>query len=99
MSAFENPFRSGSSPTGDARQWVADGALLLDVRTPTEFAEGHLPGAVNIPVQDLQQRMTEIQAGRRVVVYCRSGARSAVAGKLLRAGDHEVLDLGTMSGW
>ena len=93
--------RSPSAPSasGDARAWVADGALLLDVRTPQEFVAGHLPGAVNLPVQELPFRLKDVPAGQKVVVYCRSGARSAVAKKLLQTDGHEVLDIGTMSGW
>lgn len=92
--------RSGTSPeSGLARQLVAEGALLLDVRTPPEFEGGHLPGATNIPVQELAFRLDEIAAGRKVVVYCRSGARSAVAKKLLESEGHEVLDIGTMAAW
>ena len=67
-----------------ARQLVANGAALIDVRTPQEFAEGHLPGAVNIPIDEIQHRFAEIgDANRPVVVYCRSGARSGRAKKTL----------------
>lgn len=81
------------------REAVARGALLLDVRTPSEFAGGHLEGAVNIPVDELPARKAEITAGREVVVYCRSGRRSAIAADLLRDAGHKVLDIGTMSAW
>lgn len=82
----------------EAQQWVAEGAMLLDVRTPEEFRSGHLRGAVNIPVQELADRIDEIDADR-VVVYCRSGARSARAAQMLRAAGKEVLDIGTMARW
>ena len=103
MSLFDRVFGSrpaGSAPSsGQARHLVAEGALLLDVRTPHEFASGHLPGAVNLPVQELPFRLKELPAGKKVVVYCRSGARSAVARKLLQSEGHEVLDIGTMAAW
>lgn len=83
----------------DGRQRVAAGALLLDVRTTGEFASGHVDGARNIPVQDLAQRMTELGAPRQVVVYCRSGGRSATAAQLLRQAGHDVLDVGPMSSY
>lgn len=71
-------------------------ALLLDVRTPGEFSGGHLEGAVNVPVQELEQRLAEVgPTDRPVVVYCRSGVRSArAAGLLEAAGFTRVHDLG-----
>jgi phage shock protein E len=55
--------------------------LVLDVRTAAEFDEGHIPGAVNIPYDSLASRIAELgPAGEHdVVVYCRSGRRSAIA--------------------
>ena len=84
----------------EARQKVQQGALLLDVRTPQEYAAGHLSDAVNIPVQQLPGRMAELgPVARSVVVYCRSGGRSATAARMLRAAGHDVTDLGPMSAW
>jgi rhodanese-related sulfurtransferase len=93
--------KSGSTAGPQARELVAAGASLLDVRTPAEFADAHLPGALNIPVQDLQRRMRELEAKERpIVVYCRSGNRSAQASQLLKgAGYTAVHDLGAMSNW
>ena len=84
--------------SSQAQQWVAEGATLLDVRTPQEFQSGHLRDAVNIPVQELAGRIDEVDADR-VVVYCRSGARSARAAQMLRSAGKEVLDIGTMARW
>lgn len=88
-------------PTGEtARALVASGALLLDVRTQEEFAAGHLEGAINIPVQQLEERIDELPEGRPLVVYCQSGRRSAKAVELLRANGREaIFDLGPMSAW
>jgi phage shock protein E len=93
--------KGGSTVRPQARQLVAAGATLLDVRTPAEFADGHLPGAVNIPVQDLQRRMGELTSKEQpIVVYCRSGNRSAQASQLLKGkGYTAVHDLGAMSNW
>ena len=91
-------FRS-PTPNRDARGRVAGGALLLDVRTAGEFAEGHVEGALNIPLQELAARLLEIEKGREVVVYCRSGGRSAVAAQMLRGRGHAVLDVGAMSAY
>ena len=56
---------------------------LIDVRTPEEFASGHIEGAVNIPVDSLTQRMSEVSKDKPIVVYCRSGNRSAQAALVL----------------
>jgi len=82
-----------------ARVAVDRGALLLDVRTQGEFVGGHLAGAVNIPIDELARRVGEIADGRDVVVYCRSGRRSAMAAEVLRARGHQVIDLGPMGAW
>lgn len=74
--------------------------LLLDVRTPEEFAEGHIPGAVNISVQTLGQRLAEVPQDVPVVIYCRSGNRSAAAASLLaQAGYTDIYDMGGIIDW
>lgn len=88
----------GSKHNG--RQLVENGALLLDVRTPEEFRARHLEGAMNIPVQELAGRVHELGAkDRPVVVYCRSGARSASAATLMKRAGYEVLDIGGIGNW
>ena len=77
--------------------------LVLDVRTPEEFKAGHIPGAVNIPVDQLQSRLDELRIakGDEVVVHCEKGGRAAKAEALLvQSGYTDVVDLtGHMSGW
>lgn len=95
-------FLKGGDVSGaEARKLVQDGARLVDVRTPAEFAAGHIDGAVNIPVQQLDARLHELQPkDRALVVYCRSGHRSGNAARLLKsAGFPAVHDLGPMSRW
>jgi phage shock protein E len=84
-----------------AHELVEGGALLLDVRTPGEFASGHLDGALNVPVQELGSRLGELgDKQRAIVVYCRSGARSGRAKRLLSSrGYASVHDLGAMGRW
>jgi rhodanese-related sulfurtransferase len=73
---------------------------LIDVRTPEEFASGHIAGSVNIPVQDLNQRLGEISKDTPVVLYCRSGNRSAQAAQILdNEGFTGVYDLGGIQAW
>lgn len=91
----------GFVPPAEAKKLVADGALLLDVRTVEEFSEGHLEGAKNIPVGELEKRLAEVgDKNRPVVVYCRSGRRSESAKKiLLSAGWKRVENLGGKDNW
>jgi phage shock protein E len=68
-----------------ARKLLAEGVVVVDVRTPGEFSGGHVPNAANVPVQDLPGRIADIDKlvggdkTKPVVVYCRSGNRSATA--------------------
>lgn len=82
-----------------AHELVSQGATLLDVRTDGEWVEGHLPGAMHIPVQDLETRMSEVSREHPVVVYCLSGGRSARAAAALAAAGSDVYDLGAMANW
>jgi rhodanese-related sulfurtransferase len=93
--------RRGDTDAGQARQLVASGARLVDVRTPAEFAAGHIPGALNIPVQELEQRMGELEPKHApIVLYCRSGNRSSSAARALKAAGYAAVhDLGAMSRW
>ena len=76
-------------------------AVGVDVRTPEEFAAGHLDGAINVPVDELEQRLSELGSqDQALVLYCRGGSRSASATRALRkAGFTKVHDLGAMSNW
>jgi phage shock protein E len=87
--------------SAEAQRLVTAGARLVDVRASFEFAAGHLPGAINVPVQQLDQRLAELEPkDKPIVVYCRSGHRSQVAyDKLKAAGFTNLHDLGPMSAW
>jgi phage shock protein E len=93
--------KAGDVSGAQARQLVQAGARLVDVRAPAEFAAGHLPGAINIPVQELDARVGELRpVDAALVVYCRSGHRSGNAARLLKqAGFAAVHDLGPMTRW
>ncbi len=91
-------FGGGAGPEV-VRAKIAAGAMVIDVRTPGEFASGAYPGAVNIPVDVLGQQLAKVPKGKPVVVYCRSGARSAAAEKTLRAAGYaDVTNGGGLSG-
>ena len=57
--------------------------ILLDVRSPEEYADGALRGAVNIPLEELEDRAVELDRGRPVVTYCERGSKSLMAARLL----------------
>jgi len=65
------------------------GAVLVDVRTPGEVAEGMAPGAVNIPLQEIQQRLAEFPKDKDLLIYCRSGKRSMAASNFLIENGYE----------
>lgn len=87
-------------PVQEARELLRSGARLVDVREPAEFARGHLPGAVNLPVDEIERRADEI-ADRPAVLYCQSGLRSQRALQLLHKShaEGEFHNLGAMSRW
>lgn len=66
--------------------------VLLDVRSPNEYAAGHLPGAVNVPLDELEV-VAARYAGQDVVTVCHSGARSLAAARLLDAAGARVQSL------
>ena len=88
-------------PTERARELVAAGAQLVDVRESDEFARGHLPGAVNLPLSRLEKHEGELGAGA-VLLYCQSGLRSQRALALVRqarSDASEIYNFGPMSRW
>jgi len=92
----------GKADPRKVKRLVDAGARLVDVRTREEYAAGHIAGAKNIPVADLEKRLGELGTDKAapLVVYCASGLRSATAKRvLLGAGFKDVHDLGSMSRW
>ncbi|OQW86729.1 MAG: rhodanese [Rhodoferax ferrireducens] len=75
-----------------------NGAILIDVRSPGEFAQANAPGTINIPLQDLGSRLSEIPKSAPVVVGCASGSRSGMARMMLkRQGYQNVYNIGSWS--
>jgi phage shock protein E len=76
--------------------------VLLDVRSPEEHRDGHIPGSQLLPLHELAFRAKELPADKStpLIVYCLSGARSrAAATQLVRAGYSEVYDMGGITSW
>lgn len=84
-----------------AKLLAASGAKVVDVRTPGEFASGHVPGAVNIPFDELPRRASEIgPTSTPVVLYCRTGRRSGIAADTLqKAGFSKLYDFKSVTAW
>jgi rhodanese-related sulfurtransferase len=103
------PVRSGSAAAAAptivdarrARELVAAGVKVVDVRTPAEFEAGHIPGALNIPFEQIERRAAEIgPPSTPVLLYCRSGRRSGIAGEALRqVGFTKQYDLQAYDRW
>jgi rhodanese-related sulfurtransferase len=78
----------------EANQYRNAGAFMLDVRTPAEWMEVHIPGATLIPLDELGVRMSELPTDEIIVIYCRSGNRSSQAlDILLKAGYSNVFSI------
>jgi rhodanese-related sulfurtransferase len=75
--------------------------FVLDVRSPEEFKEGHVPGAVNVPYDQIATRLSEVPKDKDVVLYCRSGRRAGIAAEVLQANGYTRLSHleGDMNAW
>ncbi|MCO4769834.1 MAG: rhodanese-like domain-containing protein [Deltaproteobacteria bacterium] len=98
MSFLQSLFGAPVDHTEAVKAALAKGAPIVDVRSRHEFAGRHIPGAVNIPHDQIAARTGEVgPKNRPVVLYCRSGARSGMAARVLRsAGFSEVIDVGSI---
>lgn len=88
--------------TAYERMSASEGYILLDVRTPEEFSESHIQGAVLLPDYDIEARAAEVLPDRDTVlyVYCRSGRRSAASSALLAdMGYTNIYDFGGIVDW
>ena len=85
----------------DKRREAGDAPVVIDVRTPEEYASGHIPGAVNIPFDQVAGRIDEIDAPHGVALYCMVGPRARKGeSALLASGYEKVLHLeGGLAAW
>lgn len=114
--AYAPPFNSAKDPINEAGMIASnvltgltrpvypdalpENALLLDVRTPSEFAAGTIPGAVNLPLDELRDRLAELDRSRPIVAFCQVGKRGYVAERILRRRGFDVFNLsGGYSTW
>ena len=83
-----------------ARQHLANGALVIDVRSPGEFQSGHVPNAMNIPLGELRERLPQQVKDKNqpLLVHCLSGGRSTIAQRQLKGlGYANVFNLGSLA--
>ncbi|MGB9673271.1 MAG: rhodanese-like domain-containing protein [Anaerolineales bacterium] len=85
----------------EAYQKYQQGAFILDVRTPEEWAQGHIPNATLIPLEELENRINELPKDQEIVVICHTGNRSRQgAGILSQAGFKNIYTVtGGMNNW
>ena len=75
----------GIGPKINVKELIASGAIVVDVRTPTEFKDGHMKGALNFPLQNLTSQMNKLKKEHVIVTCCRSGSRSGMAKRMLKS--------------
>ena len=83
----------------DAKEKLESGAVVIDVRTPTEFNSGHLDMAINIPIEEIEKIKHKVNdKNKPILLYCLSGMRAASAcGTLKRIGYTDVHNVGSYS--
>jgi phage shock protein E len=69
----------------DFAELIADGAVILDVRTKGEYASGHVKNSMNIPLNELQGKLSKLKRDKAIITCCASGMRSASAKSILKS--------------
>ena len=98
MFDFIKKLFSGGNKSQEIKELIANGAIILDARTPGEYKSGHIKKAVNYPVQTIQSDVHKIKKlNKPVVAYCRSGMRSASAVAIMKNAGIQAVNAGSMS--
>jgi len=98
MFGFNGQSQMMSIECPEAREMVANGAQLVDVRSPGEFGRGAIPGSVNLPIQAIHMAEQHLDKEKPVIVYCVSGMRSNQAESMLnQMGFSAVHNLGSIN--
>ncbi len=89
--------RNGATAHPDYKAMIANGVKVIDVRTPEEFNSGHVQGSINIPLDNIGDKLNQIKSfNSPIIAVCRSGARSSVATGILTGAGIEAYNAG---GW
>lgn len=83
-----------SKKSNQIQRYLKEGAVLLDVRTSSEFNGSHIEGSVNAPVQSIDQNMHKLDKSKPVITYCAMGGRSAIAAAKLKSQGFKVVSAG-----
>lgn len=86
----------GLQPKVDYKELLKEGGVIIDVRSPAEFSNGHIKNAINIPLDSLQNKTSKIKKNRPVILCCASGMRSGVARRILKGQGYDAYNGG---GW
>ena len=84
----------GFGPKVNMKELMASGALVVDVRTPAEYKDGHVKGAINLPLQTLGNNLNKLKKNQVIITCCRSGSRSGMAKRMLKANGFEQVHNG-----
>ena len=95
LSLFTGCTRVDDETLRAAHSAVDRGAVIIDVRTTKEYAQKHVSGALNIPVEEISKSVARVPRNKELVVYCASGNRSAHATAILRQKGWTVFDVAT----
>ena len=75
----------GIGPKVDLNELMALGAIVVDVRTPSEYKDGHVKGSINLPLQTLNANLNKLKKDQVIITCCRSGNRSGMARRMLKS--------------
>ena len=75
----------GIGPKIDINALITQGAIVVYVRTPAEYKDGHVKGSINLPLQTLGSQMNKLRKDQVIITCCRSGTRSGMARRQLQA--------------
>lgn len=85
--------RSHVATWSDVEEMNPEDFILLDVRTELEYANGHVEGAINVPVDDLRDRLSELDPSKTIVEYCQVGLRGYIADRILSQHGYQVMNV------
>ena len=90
-----NFFGLGNNDSEKVAEYIQNGAVIIDVRTPAEFNDGHADGSVNIPLSEVAGQIKKIKKyNKPIITCCRSGARSGTAANILNNNDIDSINGG-----
>jgi rhodanese-related sulfurtransferase len=84
----------GIGPKVDLNELMASGAVVVDVRTPAEYKDGHVKESINLPLQTLNANLNKLKKDQVIITCCRSGSRSGMAKRMLKANGFEQVHNG-----